>query len=179
MNREHKMLKHFTFTFIVVVILTSLTLAPSFAQRGLSTSDEFLSGEERRDRAAINDLLNLYEASFNDLDVDWRMSLCLETYQEYGFENGQFLQVRDYDETRRETVAFWGSIRSLEYSIDEIEITLDSSQAFVRAYTTHVTPSDNHSSIVYFSLVKINGVWRIAWDSYDIVRRYSDNPGLL
>lgn len=169
------MLRYFPFAVTVAIILAGLAVSPSHAQRNLSTDDQYLSSAERRDLAAINDLVNLYEASFNELDIDWRMSLCLDTYQEFGFENGQFLQVRDFDETRREIRAFWGSIRSLEYSIDEVEITLDSPQAFVRAYTTHVSPTDHHSSIVHFTLVKIDGAWRIAWDSYNIVRRYSES----
>ncbi|MCX6644853.1 MAG: nuclear transport factor 2 family protein [bacterium] len=168
------MLKNISLAVIGIVILITLAVSPSFAQRNLGSIDENPANQERRDNAAIRDLLNLYEQSFNARDIDWRMSLCLGTYQEYGFENGQFLQVRDYNQTKREVGGYWASITSLEYSMDEVDITLDSPLAFVRAYTTHIAPNDDHSSIVYFSLVKIDGAWRIAWDSYNIVRRYSD-----
>jgi hypothetical protein len=167
------MLKKISLTAISIVILVILAVSPSFAQRNLGWGDENPANQERRDTAAINDLLNLYEQSFNARDIDWRMSLCLSTYQEYGFENGQLLQVRDFNQTKREVGGYWASISSLDYSIDEVDITLDSPLAFVRAYTTHMAPNDDHSSIVYFSLVKIDGAWRIAWDSYNIVRRYS------
>jgi hypothetical protein len=168
------MLKNILLTVIGTVILIFLAVSPSFAQRDLGWTDENPANQERRDTAAINDLLNLYEQSFNARDIDWRMSLCLGTYQEYGFENGQFLQVCDYNQTKREVGGYWANIPSLEYSIDEVDLTLDSPQAFVRAYTTHYAQNDRHSSIVYFSLIKIDGAWRIAWDSYNIVRRYSD-----
>ena len=154
---------------VIAVVLAALIVAPVF---GDSESRNLNNPTERRDRAAIQDLLNIYEASFNARDIEWRMSLCLDTYHEYGFEHGRFLQVRDYDRTRREVGLYWASIRSLDYSIDEIEVELDGPQAFVRAYTTHLTQNERHASIVYFSLVKINGIWRIAYDSYNIVRTY-------
>lgn len=167
------MLRNTSLMIVAISILIVLAVSPTFAQRGLGSQTDNLGNQERLDRAAINDLMNLYEQSFNDRDIDWRMSLCLDTYQEFGFENGQFLQVRDYDQTRREVGGYWASISALEYSMDEIDITLDSPQAFVRAYTTHNARNDRHSSIVHFALVKIDGVWRIAWDSYNIVRRYT------
>jgi hypothetical protein len=158
---------------VIALFLLAFLIPPAFGQFTTDIGDRETS-MERRDRAAIQDLLNYYEQAFNTRDINWRMSLCLDTYEEYGFENGAFQQVRDYSQTQREIGSYWASINSLEYSIDEVEITLDGPQAFVRAYTTHLAPNDHHSSIVYFSLVKINGMWRIAWDSYNIVRRYTE-----
>jgi len=155
---------------LLVIGLVGLCVSPAQGQRINIGGEE--SGLDGYDEAAIRDLLRQYENSFNSRDVDWRMSLCLDTYYEYGFENDRFLHVRDYDETSREVGRYWESISSLDYSIDEIEITLDGPLAFVRAYTTHIATNERHSSIVYFSLVKTNGAWRIAWDSYNIVRRY-------
>lgn len=156
-----------------ILVLISLTIPPVFAQGNLENSTEVLTYSERRDLAAIEDLINLYEASFNSRDIDWRMALCLDSYQEFAFEDGVFQHEYDYNETRREVGNYWASIGRLEYSVAEIEITLDGPQALVRAYTTHIAPNDRHASTVHFALVKINGVWRIAWDSYNIVRRYS------
>jgi hypothetical protein len=165
--------KHMSFRiplpYVIVLLIGALLIQPVLAQR----ENEGIGIRVRtRDEAAIRDLLRLYEMSFNNRDIEARMLLCLDTYYEYGFEDGEFLQARDYDETEREVGQYWNSINSLDYSIDEVEITLDSPQAFVRAYTTHMAPDERHSSIVYFSLVKIDGQWRIAWDSYNIVRRY-------
>ncbi len=154
---------------VIVLCLAVLCVTPVLGEKDIGDEDSYF---ETYDRAAIRDLLTQYENSFNARDIDWRMSLCLDTYYEYGFENDRFLQVYDYDETSREVGRYWDSVQNLEYSIDEIEITLDGPQAFVRAYTTHFSPNDRHSSIVYFSLVKTNRAWRIAWDSYNIVRRY-------
>jgi len=154
---------------VALVAVACILVLPAFGQRDSENEGSYM---ERRDRAAIKDLLDKYEDAFNARDIEWRMSLCLDTYYEYGFEQGTLLQVRDYEQTRREVGRYWASIPALDYSIDEVEITLDGPQAFVRARTTHLAPNDRHSSIVYFTLVKIDGLWRIAYDSYDIVRRY-------
>lgn len=164
-----------TLLVLVGVALVMVTVVPVSADKQGLTGNE--GRIQNRDRAAITSLLNYYETAFNERDIDWRMSLCLDTYYEYGFQNGELNTSRDYDETYREVGAYWSSIDELEYSIDEIEITLDGPQAFVRAYTTHVAVNDHHASVVYFCLVKVNGVWRIAWDSYNIVRRYQTGFG--
>ena len=157
---------------IIAIFLSGILLAcPVFGQR---QGEEIPNAFDNRDEAAIKGLLKYYEASFNERDIDWRMSLCLDTYHEYGFENGRFLQVRDYDETKKEVGGYWASIGELDYSMADIDVQLDGPMAFARTYTTHLAPNDHHSSIVYFTLVKIDGAWRIAWDSYDIVRRFDD-----
>ncbi|MCK4721595.1 nuclear transport factor 2 family protein [bacterium] len=156
-----------------ILVIISLTIPPVFAQGNPDSATEILTYSERRDLAAIEDCFNLYEASFNARDIDWRMAMCLDSYQEFAFEDGVFQHVYDYNETRREVGNYWASIGSLEYSIAEIDITLDGPQAFVRAYTTHIAPNDRHASTVHFALVKIDGAWRVAWDSYNIVRRYT------
>ncbi len=158
-----------TLPFVLVTILLSMIISPVFGQ---GVDDYYASGHHRHDERAINGLLTYYESAFNERDIDWRMSLCLDTYVEYGFTDGDFLFVRDYDETREEVGGYWESIDDLDYSLDEIEITIDGPQAFVRAYSTHLAEGDNHSSVVHFCLVKINGAWRIAWDSFNIVSTY-------
>jgi len=126
------------------------------------------------DEAAVRTLINYYEAAFNERDIEWRMSLCLDTYTEYGFENGNFIQALDYEATEREVGGYWANLDSLEYAMDDIEVQLDGPVAFVKANTTHLAPDDRHTSTVHFALVKIDGAWRIAWDSYNIVSRFDD-----
>lgn len=155
--------------YTFMVIIGAIMLQPVFAQRAY---DGIGIRASTRDEAAIRDLLRLYELAFINRDIEARMLLCLDTYVEYGFEDGELLQVRDYEETEQEVGRYWNSINSLDYAIDEVEITFDGPLAFVRAYTTHMARGEQHSSIVYFSLVKIDGQWRIAWDSYNIVQRY-------
>jgi len=152
------------------LMLAAVLVTPAFAQ--FRPRGDVDVTEESRDEAAILRMLSAYEDAFNRRDMELRMSLCLDTYWEYGFENGEFLQARDFDDTRREVGRYWASISALNYSIDEIDITIDGPQAFVRAYTTHIARGERHSSIVHFNLVKIEGRWYIAWDSYNIVRKY-------
>jgi len=156
---------------VAALILAALLIPPAYGQ--LATGNEITNDYQHRDRLAIRDLLNLYEASFNEKDIEWRMSLCLETYQEFGFEEGEFLQVRDYEETLDEVGGYWDSVDSLSYSMYIVDMALDGPMAFVIADTSHVAPGEIHDSTVYFSLLKINGVWRIAWDSYNIYERHN------
>ena len=156
---------------VVILLFGILTIQPVSGQF-IADESVVITEQERLDRVSISQVLKEYEAAFNSRDVDRRMVLCLDTYHEYGFENGSFLQERDFDETHRHVGRDWESIRSLEYTMDPVEITLDGPQAFVRAHTTHLADNDRHSSVVYFSLVKLDGHWWIAWDSYNITRRF-------
>ncbi len=155
---------------VIVLLLGALLMQPVFGQFAQETHPG--GSIEMRDRDAIRAIMREYEAAFNTRDIDRRMALCLESYHEYGFEYGGFLESRDYGDTFLEVGRYWQSIRRLDYSIDMIVITLDGPQAFVRAHTTHLAGNDRHNSIVHFSLVKIDGRWWIAWNSYNIVRRY-------
>ncbi|HEX9744175.1 MAG TPA: hypothetical protein VGB30_02005 [bacterium] len=153
-----------------LIILFSVT--PVFGQNNQVTNIEDLY--EQREIESIQNLLGRFEASFNNRDIDARMALCLDSYQEYAFEFGRVQHMRDYDTVKRETAGYWRSIRSMSYSLDEIEINLSGPMAQVRASTTHLTETDRHRSVVNFSLLKINGRWWIAWDSYNIIRRYEE-----
>lgn len=156
---------------VVILLLGALCIQPVSGQF-IADESVVITERERLDRVAISQVLAEYEAAFNSRDIDRRMVLCLDTYNEFGFENGTFLQERDFRETWQEVGRYWESIRSLEYSMDPVEITVDGPQAFVRAHTTHLAGNDRHSSIVYFSLVKLDRQWWIAWDSYNITRRF-------
>lgn len=155
---------------IVLVIAIAMGLVtPVLAQ--------FNQGSDQRewpnsDRQAIQRVLGLYEAAFNARDIEQRMALCTGTYHEYAFEGGDFVFTKNYDETKRDVGRYWVGLSSLEYSIDDVEIAVDGPMAFVKAYTTHVAPGDNHTSVVYFAMVKIDRRWWIAWDSYNIIRRF-------
>jgi hypothetical protein len=153
------------------LILLALFVPPVAAQL-TQGDDEIVPVQEARDRLAIRNLMREYEAAFNARDIDRRMALCLDTYFEYGFENGEFLQARNFDETRHDVGRYWENIRSLEYTMEPVETILDGPEAFVRAYTTHLSDNDRHSSIVYFSLVRLDDRWWIAWDSYNITTRF-------
>lgn len=159
----------------LVRIITAIGLAiglvvPVFAQFG--RAGEIEKAAIRNDRAAIKQLMDQYETAFNARKVDLRMALCLKTYYEYGFEQGKLILAKNYEQTKRDVGRYWAGLPSLKYSLEEEEIIIDGPQAFVRAYTTHVAPKDNHTSIVHFALVKIDGRWWIAWDSYNIIHRY-------
>jgi hypothetical protein len=138
---------------------------------------QFNQGSEQRewpnsDRRAIQRVLDLYEAAFNARDIEQRMALCTSTYHEYGFENGDFVFAKNYDETKRDVGGYWAGLSGLEYSMDDVEIAVDGPMAMVKAYTTHLAPGDSHASVVYFAMVKIDRRWWIAWDSYNIIRRF-------
>lgn len=153
----------------IAAVLFSLLITPVTGQIDVTDLTDLA---ERREIQSIESLLDRYETAFNNRDIDARMALCADTYYEYAFEFGRFLHARDYDEVRRESGNYWNSIMSLNYSIDNAEINVDGPLAYVRAETTHLASSDRHRSIVNFALVKINGQWWIAWDSYNIIRRY-------
>jgi len=160
LNRFHKV------TALMIMVI-SFALAPARAE---VTGIEEL--RIRSDREAILNVLRRYEAAFNARDVNARMALCLKTYHEYGFEEGQFVLAKDYYQTLRDVGNYWRGLSSLRYSLRPLEIMIDGPQAFVKAYTTHFARNDSHASIVYFCLVKIDRRWWIAWDSYDIIERY-------